>query len=194
MRFTSPAPGSSSPFTWFFDGALPDDVQGPDTERTSSEESDITIRAPSSQPTTARTLPLVELDKFFAVRLLRLEMISAVHRDLELLAIGRALRVALAVAATHAEPIPSGGRTFEAVLGDTLRAFYAWVFGALDDVLLGDDVRPVPEELARELDDLAGAAAALGAFTAPETTLGGSLREIGRASVKLVLRYGRSGR
>jgi hypothetical protein len=122
--------------------------------------------------------PFAELDKFLASRVLRLEVTGEDDRalsDARLLreALGRAGAFAAqsAQAVTGDSPTPS----FESLLGETVRGVYAWAYGTLDAIFLGDSVRPLPKRVADALADHAEVCAMRGqlepAFAALENPL-----------------------
>lgn len=128
---------------------------------------------------------LAELDECLSARLVRMEITGASYEDAALLAEARAVRAGLVRAGAHAESAPSGGRSFRAALGTTLRGVYAWAFGALDDAFLHEHLRPVPKRLLRELD---GHARVVALRAKMDPSLAGAeeiLLELGRASSRL---------
>jgi hypothetical protein len=123
-----------------------------DPEHTLHAQSGINrIAATSFEAAASPSRPLRELDAFLGARLLRLEITATTYEDAALLAEARLVRAGLLQAAAFAPPLPTDTRTFRAALGDTLRGLYAWVFGGLDAVFLGEPLRPVPRRLTREL-------------------------------------------
>ena len=173
---------------------IPDDDL-PDTER--AGESGIKLKQPITEVPAGVVGParhsLADLDVFLAARLLRLEVTSASYEEKMLLVVARTLRASLAGAGAHADPIASDAKTFEALLGETLRAVYAWVFGALDAVFLGEHVRPIPKRIARELAEQADAAATHAKFDSSLQGLAALLRDARRACEQMSLAKGRTG-
>jgi hypothetical protein len=159
---------------------LPDDE--PETERGPGDSS-IKLKQPITEtpPPSAIGHSLADLDLFLAARLLRLEVTSAAYEEKMLLVVSRTLRAALAGSGAHADPLPSDAKTFEALLGETLRAVYAWVFGALDALFLGEHVRPIPKRVVRELAEQADAAATHAKFDSSLNGLAELLRDARRA-------------
>jgi hypothetical protein len=173
---------------------VPDDE--PATQRGAGESS-IKLKQPVTEPASGgagsacHSLP--DLDLFLAARLLRLEVTSVAYEEKMLLVVSRTLRAALSGAAAHADAMPSEEKTFEALLGETLRAVYAWVFGALDALFLGEHVRPIPKRVVRELAEQADAAATHAKFDAALQGLSALLKDARRACEQMSLAKGRTG-
>lgn len=169
---------------------IPDDL--PDTERTG--ESGITLRRPASEPPPRPPAhSLADLDGFLGARLLRLEVTAASYEEKMLLVVGRTLREALAGAGAHADAHASDAKTFEALLGETLRGVYAWAFVALDAVFLREHVRPIPRRVLRELVEQADAAQTHARLEPALAGLAGLLRDARRACEQMSLANGRGG-
>lgn len=172
---------------------LADDV--PATDRGAGESS-IKLKQPVTEPpagpgSVCHSLP--DLDLFLAARLLRLEVTSVAYEEKMLLVVSRTLRAALSGAAAHADAMPSEEKTFEALLGETLRSVYAWVFGALDALFLGEHVRPIPRRVVRELAEQADAAATHAKFDSALKGLSALLQDARRACEQMSLAKGRTG-
>jgi hypothetical protein len=131
-------------------------------------------RARSWQPESTRPGPDVErteapnhgypqLDRFLGSRVLRLEITGDGDGDARAaLKDARVLKDALARAGAFAALAVPGSPSFETALGETVRGVYAWVFGTLDSLFLGDSVRPLPRRLAAALADHAEVCAVRG--------------------------------
>jgi hypothetical protein len=167
---------------------IPDDI--PDTERDTRAQSGIAAKQAVTVTERAPASPahsLADLDTFLAARLLRLEVTSMSYEDAALLANARKLRLALAAASAHADPMSSDAQSFEALLGETLRGVYAWAFGALDATFLGEHVRPLPKRVVRDIMEHADAAAMHARIEPSLVGLGGVLRDVQRASHQMAL-------
>jgi hypothetical protein len=171
---------------------LPDDV--PATDRGAGESS-IKLKQPVTEPPAPGSVchSLPDLDLFLAARLLRLEVTCVAYEEKMLLVVSRTLRAALSGAAAHADAMPSEEKTFEALLGETLRSVYAWVFGALDALFLGEHVRPIPRRVVRELAEQADAAATHAKFDLALQGLSALLQDARRACEQMSLAKGRTG-
>ncbi len=133
---------------------------------------------------------LVDLDGFLAARVLRLEVTAGDAGDgpaLPLLTFVRSLRESLAGAGAYADARGSESPRFEARLGETLRGVYAWAYGVLDAVFLGDQVGPLPRRLWGELANHAEEAVKLSRFEASLADLARLLRGVRRASEGMAL-------
>jgi hypothetical protein len=122
----------------------------------------------------ARTLD--ELDAFLRARLLRLEAALG-PSGAGVVADATRLCAVLAEACAYA-PAGADARACEAALEGTLRGVYAWVFGALDAVFLGDYVRLIPMRLVGELAEHASAASMRALLDPSVAPLEDRLREL----------------
>jgi len=144
---------------------------------------------PSMQPDThdpivprpvARTL--AELDAVLGARLQRLE-VTLGPSGADVVADAMRLRAVLAEACAHA-PAGTDARACEAALEGTLRGVYAWLFGALDAVFLGDYVRLIPLRLVGELAEHASNASMRSLLDPSVSSLEDLLRELTRACAR----------
>jgi hypothetical protein len=136
----------------------------------------------SAERTHAPRHPFAELDRFLGARVLRLEVTG---EDDAALADARVLREGLArVGAAAAKADETTSPSFESLLGETVRGVYAWAFGSLDSLFLGDPVRPLPRRVADALADHAEVCAMRGqlepAFAALEGPLAALRGAVGR--------------
>jgi hypothetical protein len=137
----------------------------------------------SGERTEAPNHPFGELDRFLGSRVLRLEITG---EDDSALSDARVLRDALARAGAAAAKAneTAASPSFESVLGETVRGVYAWAFGTLDALFLGDSVRPLPRRVSDALADHAEVCAMRGqlepAFAALEGPLAALRGAVGR--------------
>jgi hypothetical protein len=162
----------SSP--WFRPYRAPDSPVDPEAP---------TQRASNVPMQLSPTRTLDELEAFLRARLLRLEITLGAD-GAEIVADGLSLRALLAEASEHArsatEP-PSCERD----LAETLRGVYAWVYGALDAVFLGEYVRPLPKRLINDLTDHGSVASMRSLLDPARASLEPTLRRVVRACIRL---------
>jgi hypothetical protein len=144
--------------------------------------SDARISQPPSAQPPARSLE--ELDAFLTERLVRLE-ISLGCDDAVVLVEAHVVRAALGEAGAYADASSSGPYSCEAELAETLRGIYAWVFGALDALFLGEYVRPLPKRLLGDLHDHGSVASMRSLLDPQQASIEPILLELARACIGL---------
>ncbi len=151
-----------------------------------SPDSGIRVCPPPSEPPIPQSphRSLDDLDAFFTTRLLSLEVALGCD-DAVVLVEAHVVRSALAEAGAYADASLSGAFSCEAELEETLRGIYAWVFGALDAIFLGDYVRPLPKRFASDLIDHGSVASMRSLLDPTQARIKPILIELARACVTL---------
>jgi hypothetical protein len=127
---------------------------------------------------------LEELETFLSARLERLE-ISLGCDDAVALVEAHVVRAALAEAGAYADASSSGAYSCEAELAESLRGVYAWAFGALDAVFLGEYVRPLPKRILNDLHDHGSVASMRSLLDPSQALIEPILLGLARACIRL---------